>query len=523
MSPSMILDLPNELLLQLPECMQNIEDFKNLASTCTKLRAVFADTLPKTILRLAANSAPTFFSPHPHFLVLSVARQIATWALAVQGERETRTARLLEAFRGGVIGVLELALDDGVEVGLSMADIRRMHLARYSVINPLNDTIDAMIGSTWYAQPNFWNGGAEDAFTLYANVSTTTMELLIYGEFFGPTMSSFLLPKERRTPALGVDERLEFVKYCIPDWICKDGSRRRHDGFEVQAIGPYAPDIKYSQLYGNQTALVHLLGRGVLGRGVLWGRAWRRVLIAVGAESNDDGKWPEKWIKELQKIEWRKRRGRSGDPGEVVVGAEDDANPGSGAVAEERVAGDVSVEQAHDGTQEIAEEEVGEDENENGNKEEEDEQNEGEEEGEEEEEEEDDDDDENNEDEDDDEEEDEDENWTYDSAPESEPESGASLDDWRFNLFWNALTQAGGLRTLSTVAQFKGREEGRDIVVGPEEKAQILRLRDQVLALRDEDEPGFKKVGKRRKLKVSEAPNLAVEAYWCCAGMWGGL
>ncbi|KAF2448464.1 hypothetical protein P171DRAFT_428532 [Karstenula rhodostoma CBS 690.94] len=429
MTPKTLLDLPDELLLQLPLYIQNIEDFKNASSACRHLRNVFADTLPKTILRLASRSAPTFFSPHPHFLVLAVARQIATWAVASGAGTERRVERLVEAFRDGMKGILSLALHDDVEgVGLTMDDVRRMYEARFTLINPLNTTIDAMVGKQWYAQPNFWNGGAEDAFTLYADVSSATFQLLVYGELFGSTMASYLQPSDERKPGLGIDTRIEFIKYCIPDMVCTPNTSRT-DGFEVLPLGPYAEGAEGNpdgeKVEGNQTALAHLVG-GAMFEGVSWKRVWRRVLIAAGAEDNEDGKWPKSWIERIQRTEFRNQRSTVEREMTDLVGGDDDV--------------------------------------------------------------------------------------------------GNEASSWRFFLFWNALTQAGGLQTMDMVAQFKGREENHDAaVMKPEWKAHILRLRDQLLALNDKDEPGFKELGRRRKLKVSEAPNLGAELYWCCAGMWSGL
>lgn len=489
MSPPMLLDLPDELLLQLPTHLRNIEDFKNVASSCRRLRTVLADTLPKTILQLAASSAPTFFKPHPSFLVLSVARRLAHWTTAIDSEREVRIARLVHAFRDGVNGILEFALRSDVEgVGITMYDIRRMHLARFSVINPLDQTVDAMIGKAWYGQHNFWNGGAEDAYTLDAEADEATMQLLIYAELFGPTMEQFLLPAKSRSPGLGPDVRIEFVKYCIPDWICP---KRRSDGFKTDRVGPYAGETNY--LRGYQLALTHMIG-GAMFTGVLWKRAWRRVLIEAGAEENEDGRWPEEWIKVLQRIQWRKERRRE----------EEDEEEEEGFVNGEDNSG-------NNGEEHIPEEH-------------EDDENNSEEEGEEDEE------DENEDDDDDDDNDDTNNNEPpQDTSPPFVPptdyDDGTSIIDpallppWRFTLFFNALTTASPLSTFSLIAQFKGREEGRSLTISPEQKAQILSLRDKVLALGEEDKPGFKNYG-RRWHRISEAPHLAAETYWCCAGMW---
>ncbi|KAJ4346656.1 uncharacterized protein N0V89_010587 [Didymosphaeria variabile] len=497
MAPPNLLDLPNELLLQLPSYMNNIEDFMNASSTCKRLRNLFTNTLPKTILRLASRSAPTFFSPHPHFLVLAVARQIAAWAVASQAERETRVALLVEAFRGGMKGVLSLALSDDVEgVGLTMEDIRKMYELRFNIINPLNTTIDAMIGSEWYQQPAFWNGGAEDAFTLYTDVSSATFQFLIYGELFGGTTSSFLLPSSNRKPALNIDTRIEFIKYCIPDWSCGPNNGR-NDGFELLSVGPYAEGAEDSpygdKLEGNQTALAHLVG-GAMFRGTLWKRAWRRVLIAAGMEENEDGKWPEAWIQRMQRTEFRKEMKIVVSDGEEIAVKDSNTNNETDVTAADGK-GEASTGEESEADQ-VEEDEAEDEENEESDEEE---------------------------DEYDDNDEDEDDGDDENESSEDEANVYGHPNNWRFFLFWTALTQVGGLQTMEMVAQFKGREENRDAVMRTEWKAQILRLRDQVLALKDEDEPGFKELGKNRKLKVSEAPHLGAELYWCCAGMWNGF
>jgi hypothetical protein len=508
MAPPTLLDLPDELLLQLPEHMCNVEDFMNASSSCTRLRNTFANTLPKTLLHLASQSAPTFFSPHPDFLVLSVARQLGTWAVALDAEKETRSERLVQAFRGGMPGILELALDDDVEgVGLSMTNVRRMYEARFRVINPLNQTINAMIGSEWYAQPDFWDGGADDAFTLDADVDGATMQLLIYGELFGPTMEAFLRPADK-LHALGAVERIEFVKYCIPDWVCRP-THDRTDGFDVLPVGPFKKyeegiEDRSAACEGNQTALAHLLG-GAMFQGALWKRAWRRVLIAAGVLENEDGAWPEAWQEKIRKLECQ-REDDSEEPEvtsnvgygvsseEVETGVDGVTGNGitnNGRANEEEDRGEradaesiaVSWQEVVDEKDESEEDE--EDENDQNDQGDQAESN---------------------------------DNWDTTRLPPDE-----KSEDWRFTLFWNTLTKVGGLQTMEMVAQFKGREKGREVIMKPEWKATIVQIRDQVLALKDEDMPTSTKYGRRRKLEVSHAPDFGAELYWCCVGLWCGL
>ena len=91
-------DLPNELLLMLPEYLSNIEDFTNTASSCRTLRAAFRETRPSHILRLAAASSRVFFRLDPLFLVAATAHQVGQWGLKSQENTEILRA----AFCGGI-------------------------------------------------------------------------------------------------------------------------------------------------------------------------------------------------------------------------------------------------------------------------------------------------------------------------------------------------------------------------------------------------------------------------------------
>ncbi|KAJ9144900.1 hypothetical protein NKR23_g5570 [Pleurostoma richardsiae] len=264
-----LLDLPRELLAGLPAHLRNIEDFNNMRSTCRTLRAIFEGTLPNTVLRLAAASAPTFFSPHPHFLVMATARQVSDWALG----HEERTKQLVEAFRGGIDGLYALCVE---KAGLTLEDVRRLHLARFSVINPLADKIDKMAGRQWYATPNFWSGGVSEPYTIETEADRAAFQVIIYGELFASTMRAHLEP-ERNLPRFGRDVRIEFIKYCIPDWVCEGG----YKGFEVLPSGPYRKDREVERINGDQVALHHILSSR------RWARLWEPVMRAVGPDFED--------------------------------------------------------------------------------------------------------------------------------------------------------------------------------------------------------------------------------------------
>ncbi|KAF9069892.1 hypothetical protein BDP27DRAFT_663743 [Rhodocollybia butyracea] len=251
-----LLDLPFEILSSLPLYIRNIEDFTEAASACSVLYYTFSSVSLNCILRLAAASAPTFVQPHPHFLIAATARQVSDWAL---GNAEN-TERLRRAFQGGVEALFELCIE---KAGLSLQDIRRLHLARFSTINPLADKIDKMAGVRWYETENFWEGGVSEAVTIYTESGRAAFQIIIYGELFASSMQAYLEP-DKNLPKFDLDVRLDYIKYCIPDWVCKS-----YPGMEVLPVGPYAGDRK--QLPGDQIALQHLLTCR------RWNKLWRSV------------------------------------------------------------------------------------------------------------------------------------------------------------------------------------------------------------------------------------------------------
>lgn len=272
-----LFDLPPELVCSLPRYIRNIEDFTNAASSCRALRAAFATTSPRCILHLAAASAPTFFSPHPWFLVVATARQVVHWAIG----NEERTAVLVRAFQGGIYGLYDLCLR---VAGLAMEDIRRLHQARFDIINPLSDKIDKMAGKQWYRTPGFWNGGVSEAATLYTDPGRAAFQIIIYGELFGSTMKSFLEPA-KNLPRFDVWTRLEYIKYCVPDGSCDMG----HPGIQVLPVGPYAPEGErdargggIGEIPGDQVSLRHVLKCN------RWNRLWDHVRRLVAPDFEDD-------------------------------------------------------------------------------------------------------------------------------------------------------------------------------------------------------------------------------------------
>lgn len=276
-----LLDLPTEVLSTIPLYIRNIEDHMNFGSSCRTLHAVTRDTNPKTILRLAAASAPTFFKPHPYFLVMSTARQLSDWAIGNQD----RTTKLRQAFQGGIEALYDLCLE---HCELTMVDIRQLHLERFSTINTLADQIDKMAGSQWYAASDFWNGGVSEPETLRTEPFLATFQYIIYGELFASTMRAWLEP-DLQLPRFDLQTRLDYFKCCVPevDW-------------EYLAPGPRRDDRDLSYLqsrppFENQSALRHITNCR------RWRRMWEKVTVQIGPDFEQE--WRQSlWWNALQTL-----------------------------------------------------------------------------------------------------------------------------------------------------------------------------------------------------------------------------
>jgi len=260
-----LLSLPADILLSLPFYLRDIEDFINLAATCRLLHELSLHTTPRTILHLAAAVSRIFFRPDPHFLVAATARQVGEWA-SLSSEN---TAALRTAFRKGMEGLLELALE---HAGLRMERIRELYEMRFSTINPVVDIIDKCIGEQWYSTPDFWYGGVDDAATIRADPPETFFHLAIYGELFGPAFDVFQSTTwDPRRGDCGMDPRRA-----------------------VQPAGPYAPFLNTNSTYPDgfkendgQLGLRHLL------HSTRWNPSWADVRAAVG------GDFEEVWKQDL--------------------------------------------------------------------------------------------------------------------------------------------------------------------------------------------------------------------------------
>lgn len=295
--------LPTEILLQLADRLHNIEDFTALSSVCRKFRSALQLVPSNTTLRLANNQSRIFFRPSPEFLIAATARQLGDWARKSTPNEET----LATAFQKGIEGMLDLAL---LHCGLTMTRIRELHALRFSVINPVTNIIDQCVGVQWGRTENFWDGGVDDAYTVIADPNNTFFHLAIYGELFGPDLAAYLDGDSSSHRSLAVDTRLEFIKYCVPDFA--NESHQRDVNFSnatvdprraVKPVGPYARDEKGQYAVvpkDNNVALVWTL------RSSRWRPHWREVRGRAG-EDFQEGYVENWWYDEDDENDWRQR------------------------------------------------------------------------------------------------------------------------------------------------------------------------------------------------------------------------
>lgn len=275
---SLLLSLPTELLQFLPSFLHDIEDFKNLSSTCQTLRDALASTTPQTILRLCAAASRIFFRPDPVFLVAACAKELNTWL----SSSDINVPIFKEACQGGFDGLLELCLGDA-RCGLSMAQIRELYFLRMSTIYPVCDLIDKCIGTQWYATPNFWNGGVSDAYTIYGDPLLSLFHLSIYGNLFGPAIDTYI--RSGVVPLYAqMDCRAAFVSHCIPIvhdfWVNTEGERCNPPKTQkrMQHENRYYPELGHWKHYQHQQALLHLLNS------TRFNRAW----VAMSQQLDDE-------------------------------------------------------------------------------------------------------------------------------------------------------------------------------------------------------------------------------------------
>ncbi|KAL8957076.1 MAG: hypothetical protein Q9193_005559, partial [Seirophora villosa] len=267
LNAEMLLSLPPEILALILHHLANIEDIKELSSTCRRLHAVCSTAPPNLILRLAAASSPVFFRPDPYFLVAATARQIGDWALL----SEDNAAQLRASLKHGIQGLFQLCLE---KAGLTMEDIRWLHPSRFTTFNPAADLIARCSEKQWYDIPQFWYPRLNNDETILCEPERATFEIAAYGALFHSSLEAALAGRK----GLSRETRLDFVRYCIPDRCC-DG----YPGFHVEATGPYRDRADPDVLQMDQYSIMHIL------KSSTWRRAWGEARRVGGGPDFEDG------------------------------------------------------------------------------------------------------------------------------------------------------------------------------------------------------------------------------------------
>ncbi|KAF2225435.1 hypothetical protein BDZ85DRAFT_257492 [Elsinoe ampelina] len=299
-------DLPIELILSLPRYLHNIEDFTSLSSTNRKLHSLLPSTSPNTILQLCAAQSTTFFRPSPHFLLAALAPQLGSWARLSPANE----ALLAETCQSGIEALLPLCLS---HCGLTLPRIRELHALRFSTINPITNIIDQCVGAQWSSTADFWDGGVDDAYTICADADETFFHLAIYGGVFGGDFGVFLSPEAKDERRLSVATRLEFIKYCMPDFAMELGGRilargvRSEGGTmdprrDVKPVGPYqkspgtVADLKWNSALGMTWVL----------KSSRWTPCWKKLRELAGGDF-DPNREEEEWHADIGERDWRQR------------------------------------------------------------------------------------------------------------------------------------------------------------------------------------------------------------------------
>ncbi|RYO80918.1 hypothetical protein DL766_009958 [Monosporascus sp. MC13-8B] len=268
MSQKGLLSLPRDVLVLLPNFLHNIEDYMNLASTCRTLRQCMSAATPNTILRLAAAQSRIFFRPSPHFLVAATARELGNWAR----ERDANERELCQGLQEGWEGLLGLAV---------------------------------AWGGSGTRRPGFWDGGVDDAYTIVSDPPTAVFHLATYGELFAADLEA-VLRRDGGARRLSVDTRLEYIKYCVPDWATErnpaPGGEELDPRRATKRTGPYAEGAP--RLDSNNIALTRVINSS------RWKPHWKEIRAKAGPdfrEDLDDGWWYDAHLYGTDKPYWRQR------------------------------------------------------------------------------------------------------------------------------------------------------------------------------------------------------------------------
>lgn len=229
--------------------LHDIRDLLSLSALSKAVRTAVLDTLtPPTLftLLIQTRSLGPDVETTPWLLLAYVAPSISAWI----GESSEHRREFKRSCPYAPASLLRLAVkypSIPAKSGLDLAVLRKTWIQRQEILVSLTDLVDKCVGGQWYAMKDFWNGGREDAVTLYSEPNKAVLQMATYGELFGWSLEGWFeslveaenasqpeslgtmgtekhldgqdrwfIPDQMRGAEVSV--RCEFIKYAIPDW-----------------------------------------------------------------------------------------------------------------------------------------------------------------------------------------------------------------------------------------------------------------------------------------------------------------
>lgn len=210
-----LIDLPPEILIHLPDYLDSLSDLYSLIQTSRALYITCAGSNAKLRPKFAKKYGQNLFPPHPHCLLVGVARQIADWAVQNTENRCLLTRAITEGLEDQ-----ERLLELGVQIArLSLNDVRAIHKAKVDVIDPLTNILDLECGQGKYDRRKDKDEGDSIDWSVCEDVNEALYNYLIYCELFHHSIDQALAPSMEVKP---LDTSIRH------DWISRAMSQAVH-------------------------------------------------------------------------------------------------------------------------------------------------------------------------------------------------------------------------------------------------------------------------------------------------------
>lgn len=196
-----LLDLPIDIINILPQYFSSIYDLYSVLLTCSILYNAYRDTAIRLPPILPKLDGQPLFSPHPHLLLSSVARQIGDWAVLSPSHRY----ELYQVLLNGYDGLLSLA--ERVTL-VSLSDLRNLYGTKYTLLSPLTRLVDFEAGPAMVRYQEM--DPAEYGLTICLQPDIAVLNYVVYCELFHHYVDNILASSASCVSENKVDERDQF-------------------------------------------------------------------------------------------------------------------------------------------------------------------------------------------------------------------------------------------------------------------------------------------------------------------------